>query len=236
VAEEGTSAAIATRPLGEPVARGSLSPPSVTVPWTAEIEWSSLDGATRFRAVAVDGTGARRVLAESAPVPWPPTDAGSLAALREAATALEQGLLAAGWTPLPASGAWYAKRFGWEPFAAERVWHCEIRWTARHLTAGFEAVVTGPDIASATPVAASTAARWRLGREPDPEAADHHARLRRLASALQAAGWQRAGQGDEWYCERFVWHGAEAPPMRREASGRRAVPDDGLSTGSGAGP
>jgi hypothetical protein len=220
VAEEGTSAAIAARPppSGEPPWRGSLSAPTPTESWTAEIEWGESAGATRFRAVAVDEAGARRVLAESAPLPWPPSDAGSLAAVTETAAALEQGLLAAGWAPRPPGAAWYAKRFAWAPPPGERVWHCEIRWTRGRLTTGFVAIVAAPG-ARPAPVAASTGSRWRLGGAPDPEAPEHHARVRKLASALQAAGWERAGQGEEWYCQRFVWRGAQPPRVRVDAGG-----------------
>jgi hypothetical protein len=186
----------------------------VTVPWTAEIEWRSEGGATRFDVLVIGATGERRVLAESAPVPWPPTGADSLAALTSAVAELEHRLLDAGWTSLPASGAWYAKRFAWEPaVAAEPLWRCEIRWVAGRLTTGFEAVASGPRGDAAVPIAASTARRWRLGGAPDPDAAGHHARVRELAASLEAAGWERAGQGEEWYCQRFVWRGDRPPAL-----------------------
>ena len=47
-----------------------------------------------------------------------PPDAKAVQALREAAEALETSLLTAGWTPLPAGSAWYAKRFAWAAEAA----------------------------------------------------------------------------------------------------------------------
>ena len=219
MAEEQTSAMVSARPPPPGAPSRPLLPPSTAVSWTAEIAWRPGDGATRFSVVAIDEAGERRTLAESAPVPWPPTGADSLAALTGAAADLEQRLLAAGWTSLPASGAWYAKRFAWEPVTrTEPVWRCEIRWTAGRLTAGYQAIAYGPESEQPAPVAVSTGRRWRLGAEPDPDATEHHARVRELAAALTAAGWERAGQGDDWYRERFVWRGAD-PPVRLEPAG-----------------
>jgi hypothetical protein len=215
MADEQTAATISARPPpGDPAPRHALTPTPATVPWTAEIEWRGQGGTTRFCALAVDAAGDRRVLAESARVPWPPTGADSLAALTGAVAELEQRLIAGGWMALPASGAWYAKRFAWEPAAeTEPVWRCEIRWIAGRLTTGFEAVASGPGGERPVPVAASTAHRWRLGSAPDPDAAAHHARVRELAASLEAAGWERAGQGDEWYCQRFLWRGEQPPAL-----------------------
>jgi hypothetical protein len=214
MADEQTAATISARPPpGDSARRRPLVPSPTTVPWTAEIEWRSEGGTTRFCVLAVDEAGDRRVLGESAPVPWPPAGAESLAAMTDAVVGLEHRLIAAGWTSLPPSTAWYAKRFAWQPAAVtEAAWRCEIRWVARRLTTGFEAVASGPRDEPPVAVAASTAHRWRLGGAPDPDAAAQHARVRELAVTLEAAGWERAGQGEEWYCQRFLWRG-EQPPI-----------------------
>jgi hypothetical protein len=215
VSENPTGATVSARPPPAVSAeQASLGPPPATAAWTAEIEWRSEEGRTRFCVVAIDAAGRRRPLAESAPLAWPPTDADSLSALTDALGALERGMLAAGWATLPSAGPWYAKRFAWEPPDPSPAWYCELRWAAGRLTAGFQAVVSGPDGRQSAPVAASTGSRWRLGREPDPDSRDHHARVREIGAALQAAGWERAGQGEEWYRERFVWRGTEPPPSR----------------------
>lgn len=89
-------------------------PADVAAPWTAEIEWR----ADRFCVVARrGGHTAAEVLAESAPVAWPPTDSTDVQALTDAQKELEAALVAAGWEPLSPGGAWYAARFAWSPAA-----------------------------------------------------------------------------------------------------------------------
>ena len=89
--------------------------------WRTEIEWCAMGGEAYFRAVARPTEGSEEVVvAESARLPWPPSGAAAAPALTTAAEELENGLLAAGWRPLPPGDAWYAKRFAWEPVASAR--------------------------------------------------------------------------------------------------------------------
>jgi hypothetical protein len=100
----------------EPVVR----PPVPREAWTAEITWAP--DAARFRVVArrpEDPDTAPVALAQTEPLPWPPKDDASVQAMTDASIALESVLLDSGWTPLPAGDAWYAKRFAWEPQAAD---------------------------------------------------------------------------------------------------------------------
>jgi hypothetical protein len=93
-----------------------MRPPEPAHAWTAQIEWGRLDGQAGFRASARESVGAAPVtLAESPPLDWPPSGPDSVEALTSAARMLEASLVAAGWRPLGGDGAWYAKRFAWEP-------------------------------------------------------------------------------------------------------------------------
>ena len=113
---------VAERPdlaSGEPAAANggaALPPPDTRRVWTAEIKWRHGGGRSRFcvMARAVQGDGEVTV-AQSPPLDWPPKDPASVRAVSEAAERLEATVLAAGWTALPRGGAWYAKRFTWEP-------------------------------------------------------------------------------------------------------------------------
>jgi hypothetical protein len=115
------SPAMATPPDAE---SPSLPPPPPAPPepdraWAAEIGWHLGDGESRFSVVArpVDGDAEPITLGASSLLEWPPRGARSVQALTDAVKALESTLVAAGWTPLPRGGAWYAKRFTWRPGA-----------------------------------------------------------------------------------------------------------------------
>jgi hypothetical protein len=105
---------------GGPVHDGPVvRPPVPREAWTAEITWAP--DAARFRVVArrpEDPDAAPVALAQTEPLPWPPKDDASVQAMTDASLTLESVLLDSGWSPLPAGGAWYAKRFAWEPQAA----------------------------------------------------------------------------------------------------------------------
>jgi hypothetical protein len=89
--------------------------------WTAEIEWRPGDRDSRFWVMATaDDGSARAPVAQSAALEWPPSGPAGVQALSDAARALEEALLSAGWTPLPAGEAWYAKRFAWAARPAAR--------------------------------------------------------------------------------------------------------------------
>jgi hypothetical protein len=95
----------------------AASPPDRRIAWTAEIEWRHTSGESRFCVIA---RGPRTVtLAQSRPLEWPPTGPAAVQAMTDAAEALAATLAAAGWTPLPPGHSWYAKRFAWEPAAAD---------------------------------------------------------------------------------------------------------------------
>jgi hypothetical protein len=187
-------------------------PPDRHRGWIATIEWRHADAASRFSVVARAGRGARRtILADSGPLEWPPTGPVAVRALGAAAEHLEASLLAAGWKALPPGREWYAKRFSWEPVAAEhprssrfarrppwppetrRLWRCEIEQDARSVDARFTAAVHPPGHGRGRAIGGSS-------------------EVSNLAAALEAAGWERAGQGGDWFAERFVWRRAGAPP------------------------
>jgi hypothetical protein len=96
-------------------------PPDPQRGWSAEIEWCEHGGEWRFRAVArpQEGAGAA-IVAESAPLEWPPASDASVQELSGAAELLEAAMVTAGWKALASGGAWYAKRFAWEPDTAAR--------------------------------------------------------------------------------------------------------------------
>ena len=220
---------------GEQVAEGPL-PPQIDVTWTAELEWREHAGSSRFAVVATAAGGDERsTIAESAPLEWPPSGTAAVQALTDAAQALEISLLAAGWQPRPPGSAWYAKRFAWEPAAAleprdpapsrfarrapwpegtEDLWRCEIELEPGDTHGRFQAVAYSPQArgmrADAEPDAVDTheaPAGIVLGGSPS---------FRSLLTALEAAGWQRVGDGLESYGERFVWRRDGAPPERLE--------------------
>jgi hypothetical protein len=109
-----------TRPVA-PVP-DTQAPPEPNRAWAAEIEWDLVDDGSQFRVTArpVEGDGEPVTLGASASLEWPPGGARAVKALTDAVKALEAGLVAAGWTPLPRGSAWYAKRFTWQPGARLR--------------------------------------------------------------------------------------------------------------------
>ncbi len=106
----------------ETLLRSSAERPAAALPpdprrgWRAEIEWTGAGDESRFAVVARTGKQAdRSVVAQSAPLEWPPTSAAAVQALTDAVAELERELLAAGWVALEPGAGWYAKRFGWKP-------------------------------------------------------------------------------------------------------------------------
>jgi hypothetical protein len=85
-----------------------------TSTWTAEIQWHSGAGASRFCVVASPPGGAKEVtLVESPPVEWPPSSDAALKSLVGAVEDLERSAVAAGWEPTERGGSWFARRFAW---------------------------------------------------------------------------------------------------------------------------
>jgi hypothetical protein len=293
-------------------ARGGGSARVATLPsdprraWTAEIEWRPGDGDSRFWVMATaDDGSAKAPVAQSAALEWPPSGPAAVQALSDAARALEEALLSAGWTPLPAGEAWYAKRFAWaarpatrqpadgkpggarpnaaqpgtarpaagqartqrpaagqprpsgqphtarqaaaqpgttRPGAAPRErsgrfkrdlqawpaethsrWRCELKWDAGYFNSRFQAVVYPPGTEPGRPVAAGDPFKWTFMSDPDPRGERHLAQVRALASALEAAGWERVDRGPAWYAHRFVWRREGRPPERVEVAAGEAA-------------
>jgi LPXTG-motif cell wall-anchored protein len=202
-------------------------PPARDREWTAEIEWRHDDAHSTFRVVASAAeTEESAVLAQSAPLDWPPGGPGGVEAMTDAAAALEISLRAAGWRPLPPGEAWYAKRFAWQPAGAggrfarsapwpdgsEELWRCEIAWDSRYVSSRFAAQARPPGGGEAMRTVASSPSFRGLRREPDADSAQQRSAVAALAEALEAAGWEKVGGGSRWYAERFVWRRPGAPP------------------------
>ena len=102
-------------PVAAPAPAGS--PPDPRLTWAAEIEWRQIDGESRFCVIA-RGAGTVEI-AQSPALDWPPEGPAAVQAVTDAADDLAATLVEAGWKPLPAGSAWYAKRFAWEPAVAE---------------------------------------------------------------------------------------------------------------------
>jgi hypothetical protein len=95
------------------------APPDPYRAWTAEIQWCPTGDDPRFRVVAQSPPEhARRVVAESRRLEWPPADVRSVEAVAAAVDRLGELVIAAGWRPLERGEAWYAKRFAWTPVEA----------------------------------------------------------------------------------------------------------------------
>jgi hypothetical protein len=82
--------------------------------WTAEIQWRSHGGASRFCVVASPPGGEDDVtMVESPSLEWPPTSDAAVESLVSAVTDLERSVVAAGWDVTDPGGAWYGRRFVW---------------------------------------------------------------------------------------------------------------------------
>lgn len=214
-------------------------PPEPGRAWTAEIEWRDRGDRAQFVVVARPEASRRTAtIAESPPLDWPPVDAASIRALGDAARGLQAQLTRAGWTSLPPGGAWYAKRFAWQPVVvsvAEPVelpvepalfaprppwpesavgrWRCEISWDAGWSSSRFQALAYPPQSRRKRPIAGSGVLPGRLMAEPDPGSEEHRRELERLTGTLRERGWKPAGAGAHWYGARFYWP-HDGPPDR----------------------
>jgi hypothetical protein len=214
-------------------------PPDPGRGWIAEFEWRGSEGESRFCVSAWSAEGRVSVVAESPRLQWPPIGATSIQAMTDAVDGLERSLASAGWKPLAAGRAWYAKRFAWEPLSAppaedepprrqkasgrfqrspawpqgsEALWRCEIQWSPGHPKPRFEAVVHPPQRQRRRTLGGSAGFKRLLTGAPDPHSDERHAQLRELADRLEAAGWERVGRGSHWYAERFLWRRDGPPP------------------------
>jgi hypothetical protein len=78
-------------------------------------------------------------------------------------------------------------------------------------------------------VATGATFKWLLMAEPNPKSPEIIAEVKRLAAALEDAGWEPAGEGAEWFARRYVWRRPEPPPERLEPKDRAASQHDGGS-------
>ena len=208
---------------------GGAGTPAVAAParsatgWTCEIVWRAGLRAAAFRATAARPGGDPQEIARSSPVQWPPViPPEPTPEIEEALLALEERLVAAGWTPIePGRPEWYRRRFAWteaeppRPLPAtpglDSGWTCEIVWKAGLRGAGFHAHATASGERKHLVVARSPKLEWPplLPPSPDDElvaAADG------VERALIASGWKPAGRGTAWYARRFAWT-SDAPPV-----------------------
>jgi hypothetical protein len=98
------------------------------------------------------------------------------------------------------------------PEGTESLWRCEVRWKAGAEGARFAAVAYGPGKRRGRAVEDPAACHWPGAGKPDFDNDEYRRELRRLATALHAAGWERLGRGEQWYSARFLWRGTEPPP------------------------
>ena len=138
-------------------------PPDPRLAWTAEIEWRQIEGDSRFCVIA-RGAGTVSV-AQSPPLEWPPDGPAAVQAITDAAEELAATLAAAGWTALPPGRAWYAKRFAWEPVAAEPAQPVESAPSNSTVTARAKPVASpSPATPRPAPGGGGTTARVGSGR------------------------------------------------------------------------
>jgi hypothetical protein len=96
--------------------RATLTSASASSLWSCEIAWQPGQLRSRFQAVmAPPDSRARRVVAESKGLRWPPTDVRKppTRELEAALGALVASIVAAGWEPVQSGGAWSEWRFVW---------------------------------------------------------------------------------------------------------------------------
>jgi hypothetical protein len=91
------------------------------------------------------------------------------------------------------------------------LWRCEIKWDAGYVNSSFKVLAYPPGKQRGRTIGESATFKWIM-EPPDPRGRATLAEVRRLASALAAAGWQRVGHGPNWYSERYVWRREEPPP------------------------
>jgi hypothetical protein len=105
----------------------------------------------------------------------------------------------------------FERSLAWPAYTLDR-WRCEIRWDSGDVNASFKALAYPPGKKRGRTIGESATFKWRIMEPPDPREHATLAELRRLESALAAAGWQRVGHGPDWYSERYVWRREDPPP------------------------
>ncbi|HKG63576.1 MAG TPA: hypothetical protein VKB28_05890, partial [Solirubrobacteraceae bacterium] len=190
--------------------------------WICEVAWHATLRAAAFRATAARPGDEPQQIAESSPVDWPPViPPAQRPELKEALVALEERLIAAGWTAIE-SGApeWYRRRrFLWTSAEAPRPlpapdleseWMCDIVWKAGLRGARFQACATASGERKAFILERSPKLDWSPVLPPTPSA-ELVAAAGEVERALIEAGWKPAGRGAAWYARRFVWTSDEPP-------------------------
>ncbi len=222
-----------------------VRPPDAARRWSAEIIWRQAGDEGRFCVLVRDQQGGgTTVIARSEPLDWPPADADAVRALVNAADALTEALVSAGWTPAEPGTAWYEKHFDWAPAPStdwkppraeptsrprfrpgakwpehtEQLWRCEIKWRSGYARSRFEAIVHDPVNGTDKVIGRSAAFKWMLLGEPDVRGADFREAAHSLVAALEAVGWERVGTGYAWYAARFIWQADEPPGDRVETA------------------
>jgi hypothetical protein len=208
-------------------------PPDPSGRWTAELEWHERGAGACFRAVARSETEVATV-SRSRSFGWPPESPDAVRQVTRAVGELETALLAAGWGPLPAGAAWYAKRFAWPmaapvpdkvpvgPATGSRAWpeearvlpRCEVRWSEGYRRSWFEVVVFAPGRRRSRVLTSSDPFKWMLAAPPDPGDREHLRAMVALCAALEEDGWEEIEPGPKWYSRRFVWRHSAPPPDR----------------------
>ena len=92
------------------------------------------------------------------------------------------------------------------------LWRCEITWDAGYVNSSFKALAYPPGEERGRPIAESATFKWMFLEPPNRRERGTLAEVRRLASALAAAGWQRVPGGPTWYSGRYVWRREGPPP------------------------
>jgi hypothetical protein len=115
----------------------------------------------------------------------------------------------------PQQSGRFARSPAW-PADTLDLWRCEIRWDAGYVKSSFKTMAYPPGKKRGRTIGESATFKWMLMNAPDPRERATRAEVRRLASALAAAGWQRVGHGPDWYSGRYVWRREEPPPDHLE--------------------
>jgi hypothetical protein len=92
------------------------------------------------------------------------------------------------------------------------LWRCEIKWDAGYVNSSFKVLAYPPGKKRGRTIGESATFKWMIMEPPDPRGRATLAEVRRLGSALAAAGWQRVEHGPNWYSERYAWRREEPPP------------------------
>lgn len=111
----------------------------------------------------------------------------------------------------PEASGRFARGPAW-PADTLDVWRCEIRWDAGYVRSSFKALAYPPGKKRGRTIAESESFKWMIMEPPDPRERATVAEVRRLASALVAAGWELVGHGPNWYSGRYAWRREEPPP------------------------